>query len=159
MGILVDSGTRAIVQGATGKQGSYQTKLMLDYGTKIVAGVVPGKGGTVVGGLPVFDTVNETVDAFSPNASIIFVPAPFAKDAVLEAVASKIETVVIITEHLPIRDTISCLGYAVQSHVTVVGPNTPGIITPGECKLGIMPADVFTPGGVGLVFEKRNSNI
>jgi len=151
MGILVDSGTRAIVQGATGKQGSYQTRLMLDYGTKIVAGVVPGKGGTMVSGLPVFDTVSETVDAYSPNASIIFVPAPFAKDAVLEAAASKIETVVIITEHLPIRDTISSLGYAAHSNVTVVGPNTPGIITPGECKLGIMPADVFAPGSVGLV--------
>jgi succinyl-CoA synthetase alpha subunit len=150
MGILVDSSTRAIVQGATGRQGSYQTQLMLDYGTKIVAGVVPGKGGTQVSGLPVFDTVSETVDAYSPNASIIFVPAPFAKDAVLEAIANKIKTVVVITEHLPIRDTISIMGYAAQSNVTIVGPNTPGIITPGECKLGIMPTEVFVAGSVGL---------
>ena len=151
MGILVDSGTRAIVQGITGKQGSYQTKLMLDYGTKVVAGVVPGKGGTIVYGLPVFDTVRETVDAFSPNASIIFVPAPFAQEAVLEAVANKIKTIVIVTEHIPIRDAVDIMSYSAQSQVTVVGPNTPGIITPGECKLGIMPADVFTSGNVGLV--------
>lgn len=151
MGILVDAGTRAIVQGMTGRQGSNQTKLMLDYGTRIVAGVVPGKGGTAVNGCPVFNTVNEAVDAFSPNASIIFVPAPFAQDAALEAIAAKIKTVVIITEHLPVRDAINVMAKATQSRVTVIGPNTPGVITPGECKLGIMPADVFTPGSIGLV--------
>jgi len=151
MGILVDSDTRAIVQGITGKQGSYQTKLMLEYGTKIVAGVVPGKAGVAVNGLPVFDTVTETVDEYSPNASIIFVPAPLAHEAVLEAIANKIKTIVVITEHLPLRDTIDITWYAAQSHVTVIGPNTPGIITPGECKLGIMPADVFASGNVGLV--------
>jgi succinyl-CoA synthetase alpha subunit len=123
---------------------------MLDYGTKIVAGVVPGKGGTVVNGVPVFDTVNETVDAYSPDASIIFVPAPLAQDAALEAIAAKIKTVVVITEHIPIRDAINVLEYAAQSRVTVIGPNTPGIITPRECKLGIMPAEVFAPGSVGL---------
>jgi succinyl-CoA synthetase alpha subunit len=151
MGILVDSDTRAIVQGITGKQGSYQTKLMLEYDTKLVAGVVPGKAGVAVNGLPVFDTVNETVDKYSPNASIIFVPAALAHDAVLEAIANKIKTIVVITEHLPIRDTIEIMWYAAQSQVTVIGPNTPGIITPGECKLGIMPADVFTSGSVGVV--------
>jgi succinyl-CoA synthetase alpha subunit len=150
MGILVDSTTKVIVQGVTGKQGSYQTKLMLDYGTKIVAGVVPGKGGTSVDGLPVFDTVSESVDAFSPNASIIFVPAAAAQDAVLEAISNKIKTTVIITEHIPIRDAISIMSYAAQARATIIGPNTPGIITPGECKLGIMPADVFMPGTVGL---------
>jgi succinyl-CoA synthetase alpha subunit len=150
MGILVDSGTKAIVQGITGKQGSYQTKLMLDYGTKIVAGVVPGKGGSTVNGLPVFDTVHETVENHSPDASIIFVPAPIVQDAVLEAIANKIKTVVVITEHIPIRDVVNFMGYAAQMRVTVVGPNTPGIITPGECKLGIMPAEVFTSGSVGL---------
>jgi succinyl-CoA synthetase alpha subunit len=151
MGILVNAGTRAIVQGITGKQGGYQTKLMLDYGTKIVAGVVPGKGGTAINGIPVFDTVKESVDTYSPNASIIFVPAAFAQGAVLEAIANKIKTVVVVTEHLPIKDTISIMAYASLSHVTVIGPNTPGVITPGECKLGIMPADIFTPGSVGLV--------
>jgi succinyl-CoA synthetase alpha subunit len=150
MGILVDAGTTAIVQGITGKQGSYQTRLMLDYGTKIVAGVVPSKGGTMVNGLPVFDAVSETIDAYSPNASIIFVPAASAQDAILEAIANKIKTVVVITEHLPIRDTINVMAKAAQAHVTVIGPNTPGVITPGECKLGIMPADVFAPGSVGL---------
>jgi len=151
MGILINGETRAIVQGITGKQGSYQAKLMLDYGTKIVAGVVPGKGGTAVNGLPVFDTVRESVDAYSPDASIIFVPAPFAQDAVLEAIASKIKTIVVITEHLPIKDAINIMAYAAQSQIVVIGPNTPGIITPGQCKLGIMPADIFTPGSVGLV--------
>jgi succinyl-CoA synthetase alpha subunit len=151
MGILVDSGTRAIVQGATGKQGSVQTRLMLDYGTKIVAGVVPGKDGTKVEGVPVFDTVSETLDRYQPNASIIFVPAPFARDAALEAIANKIKTIVVVTEHLPIRDAIDLMAKAAEAQVTVIGPNTPGVITPGECKLGIMPTDVFTSGNVGLV--------
>jgi len=150
MGILVNAGTRAIVQGITGRQGSYQTKLMMDYGTKIVAGVVPGKGGTAIEGLPVFDTVNETVDAISPNASIIFVPAPFSEDAVLEAITNKIKTIVVITEHMPIRDSINIMAQAAQQRVTVIGPNTPGVITPGECKLGIMPSEAFTKGSVGL---------
>jgi len=151
MGILVNANIRAIVQGITGKQGSYQTKLMLDYGTKIVAGVVPGKGGTAVSVLPVFDTVKESVDAYSPNASIVFVPAQVAQDAVLEAIANKIKTIVVITEHLPIKDSINIMAYAAQMKATIIGPNTPGIITPEECKLGIMPADIFTPGNIGLV--------
>jgi succinyl-CoA synthetase alpha subunit len=95
--------------------------------------------------------VKETIDSYSPNASIIFVPAKFAQDAVLEAIASKIKTIVVITEHIPIKDSINVMANAAQSHVSVIGPNTPGIITPGECKLGIMPANIFTPGSVGLV--------
>jgi succinyl-CoA synthetase alpha subunit len=151
MGILIDSKTRAIVQGITGKQGSYHTKLMLDYGAKILAGVSPGKGGMTIDGLPVFDTVKETLDSYSPNASIIFVPANFAQDAVLEAIENKIKTIVVITEHIPIRDSINVIANAAQAQVSVIGPNTPGIITPGECKLGIMPTSIFTPGNVGLV--------
>ena len=151
MGIIINVGTRAIVQGITGKQGSYHTKLMLDYGTKIVAGVVLGKGGAIVNGVTVYDTVKETVEAYSPNASIIFVPAPFAQEAVLEAIANKIKTIVVVTEHLPIKDTINVLAYARQSQVTVIGPNTPGVITPEECKLGIMPASVFKPGNIGII--------
>ena len=151
MGIIINADTKAIVQGITGKQGSYHTKLMLDYGTKIVAGVVPGKGGTVANGVPVYDTVKETVDVYSPNASIIFVPAPFAHDAVLEAIANKIKTIVVVTEHLPIKDAINVMAYANQSKVTIIGPNTPGIITPGQCKLGIMPAHIFKPGSIGVV--------
>jgi succinyl-CoA synthetase alpha subunit len=151
LGIIVNSETKAIVQGITGKQGSYHTKLMLDYGTKIVAGVVPSKGGTLVQQLPVLDTVKESVESYSPNASIIFVPATFAKDAVLEAIANKIKTIVVITEHLPIKDAIDIMSYAAQSKATIIGPNTPGIITCGECKLGIMPTSIFTQGNVGLV--------
>ena len=151
MGIIINADTKAIVQGITGKQGSYHTKLMLDYGTKIVAGVVPGKGGTTADGVPVYDTVKETVEAHSPNASIIFVPAPFAQDAVLEAIANEIKTIVVITEHLPIKDAISVMANAKQSQVTIIGPNTPGIITPGQCKLGIMPANIFKPGSIGVV--------
>jgi succinyl-CoA synthetase alpha subunit len=151
MGIIVNAETKVVVQGITGKQGAYNTKLMLDYGTKIVAGVVPGKGGTEANGVPVYDTVKETVESYSPHASIIFVPAPFAQDAVLEAIANKIKTIVVITEHLPIKDAINVMAYADQSQVTIIGPNTPGIITPGQCKLGIMPADIFKPGGIGVV--------
>ena len=151
MGILLGAGTRAIVQGITGKQGSIQTRLMLDYGTKILAGVSPGKGGTTIHGLPVFDTVKEATDLFLVDASIIFVPAPFAYDSVLEAIVSKIKTIVVITEQIPIRDSINMLAYAAKQHVSIIGPNTPGIITPGECKLGVMPAHVFTPGHIGLV--------
>jgi len=151
MGIIINADTKAIVQGITGKQGSYHTKLMLDYGTKIVAGVVPGKGGTVANGVPVYDTVKETVDVYSPNASIIFVPAPFAQDAVLEAIDNKIKTIVVVTEHLPIKDAINVMEYANQSKVTIIGPNTPGIITPGQCKLGIMPAHIFKSGSIGVI--------
>jgi succinyl-CoA synthetase alpha subunit len=151
MGIIINAGTRAIVQGITGKQGSYHTKLMLDYGTKIAAGVVPGKGGAIVNGVTVYDTVKETVEAYSPNASIIFVPAPFAQDAVLEAIANKIKTIVVVTEHLPIKDAITLMAYAHQSQVTIIGPNTPGVITLGECKLGIMPANAFKPGNIGII--------
>ena len=151
MGIIVNAETKVVVQGITGKQGSYNTKLMLDYGTKIVAGVVPGKGGTEANGIPVYDTVKETIDSYSPNASIIFVPAPFAQDAVLEAISNKIKTIVVVTEHLPIKDSINVMAYADRSQVTIIGPNTPGIITPGQCKLGIMPANIFKPGGIGVV--------
>ncbi len=151
MGIIINADTKAIVQGITGKQGSYHTKLMLEYGTKIVAGVVPGKGGTVANGVPVYDAVKETVDVYSPDASIIFVPAPFAHDAVLEAIANKIKTIVVVTEHLPIKDTVNVMAYANQSKVTIIGPNTPGIITPGQCKLGIMPTHIFKSGSIGVV--------
>jgi len=151
MGIIVDKNTKAIVQGITGTQGSFHTKLMLEYGTQIVAGVTPGKGGTTVHGVPVYDTVEEALERHPANASIIFVPAPFAADAALEALENGIKTVVIITEHIPIKDAINVMAYAQQVGATVIGPNTPGIITPGECKLGIMPAHIFKSGSVGMV--------
>ncbi len=151
MGIIINKATKAIVQGITGTQGSYHTKLMLEYGTNITAGVTPGKGGAVVAGVPVYDTVQEAVEIHAPDASIIFVPAPFAKDAALEAIENRVRTVVVVTEHLPIKDSIKIMAYAKQNNVTVIGPNTPGIITPGECKLGIMPSNVFSKGSVGVV--------
>ena len=151
MGIIIGEDTTAIVQGITGKQGSFHTKLMLDFGTRIVAGVTPGKGGTQVHGIPVYDTVKAAMAKHTPNTSIIFVPAPSAPNAVLEALDNGIKTVVIITEHIPIKDAISLMARAAEAKATVIGPNTPGIITPGKCKLGIMPSQVFDVGSVGVV--------
>lgn len=150
MGILLDRNTRALVQNITGTQGSFHTKLMVEYGTKIVAGTAPGKGGKVVEGIPVYDTVEEAKQKHQVNASIIFVPAPFAADAAFEALENGIKTVVIITEHIPIRDAIDVMTYARQIDASIIGPNTPGIISPGTCKLGIMPSHVFKPGIVGM---------
>jgi succinyl-CoA synthetase alpha subunit len=150
MGIIIDENTRAIVQNITGKQGSFHSKLMLEYGTKIVAGVTPGKGGAITNGIPVYDTVEETIKKHSPNASIIFVPAPFAADAAMEALDNRIKTIVIITEHIPIRDAIELMEQAKRENSTIVGPNTPGVITPGKSKLGIMPNHIFKEGNVGI---------
>jgi len=150
MGIFIDEQTRALVQGITGAQGSFHTRLMLNYGTKIVAGVTPGKEGMQVHGVPVYDTVKEATENHDANASIIFVPAPFAAEAAFEAMEANLKTIVIITEHIPIRDAIRVMAKAKQLGTVVIGPNTPGIIVPGECKLGIMPAHVFKPGIVGI---------
>jgi len=151
LGIIIGKNTRAIVQGITGTQGSFHTELMREYGTKIVAGVTPGKGGTQIQGVPVYDTVEEAKEKHPANTSIIFVPAPFAADAALEALENGIKTVVIITEHIPIRDAVNVMAYAKDANATIIGPNTPGIITPRESKLGIMPAHVFKPGNIGMV--------
>jgi len=151
MGILVNRDTKVIVQGITGTQGSFHTKAMLDYRTQIVAGITPGKGGVQVHGVPVYDTVAEALEKHEANASIIFVPAPFALDAALEAIENNIKTIVIITEHIPIKDAIQIMHLAKENNITIIGPNTPGIITPDECKLGIMPAHVFRRGIVGIV--------
>jgi succinyl-CoA synthetase alpha subunit len=150
MAVLIGKQTRAIVQGITGNQGSFHTRLMLDYGTKIVAGVTPGKGGTTSVGVPVFDTVASALEKTDANASIIFVPARFAKEAGMEAIDAGLSPVVIITEMIPARDSMILIEYARNHGATVIGPNTPGIITAGESKLGIMPGDVFKPGMVGL---------
>jgi len=151
MGIIIDKNTRAIVQGITGTQGSFHTERMLEYGTKIVAGTSPGKGGTQIHNVPIYDTLQEAQEKYHANASIIFVPAPFAADAALEAIENGIKTVVIITEHIPIKDAVNLMAYARQNNAAIIGPNTPGIITPAECKLGIMPAHIFKQGGVGMV--------
>ncbi len=150
MTLLVGQRTRAIVQGITGNQGSFHTKLMRDYGTQIVAGVTPGKGGTSVQGVLVYDTVVAALERTDANASIIFVPAPFAKEAGMEAIDAGLNPVVIITEMIPARDSMVLMAYAKEHGTTIIGPNTPGVITPGEAKLGIMPGDVFSPGGVGV---------
>lgn len=151
MAILVGKETRAIVQGITGSQGSYHTQLMLEYGTRIVAGVTPGKGGSEVHGIPVFDNAQDAVDKLKANASIIFVPAPFAKDAVLENIDAGLNPIIVITEGIPVKDEIQMMEVAKRKGTTIIGPNTPGIITPKECKLGIMPGHIFTQGPVGLI--------
>src|SRR5512137_971276 len=151
MGIIADENTTVVVQGATGKQGSYHMKLMREYGTRIVAGVTPSKGETVTDDIPIYSTVREATERHATNASILFVPAQSAADAANEALENNIKTVVIITEHIPIRDSIEITAHAQRVHATIIGPNTPGIITPGKCKLGIMPATVFTRGNVGVV--------
>ena len=150
MTLLVGKQTRAIVQGITGNQGSFHTKLMREYGTQIVAGVTPGKGGTSTQGVSVYDTVAAALERTDANASIIFVPAPFAKEAGMEAIDAGLNPVVIITEMIPARDSMVLVAYAKEHGATIIGPNTPGVITPGEAKLGIMPGDVFSPGGVGV---------
>ncbi len=152
MGILVDRNTRVLVQGITGREGSFHTKLMLEYGTKIVAGVTPGKGGQKVHGIPVYDTVREAVEHAGPiDASVVFVPSRFAKDAVLEAIDNCIEVVVVITEGISVHDEIVMVNHAKHNGTIMIGPNTPGILTAGEAKLGIMPAHVFKKGYIGII--------
>jgi succinyl-CoA synthetase alpha subunit len=152
MAILADKDTRVIIQGITGGQGTFHSRAMLEYGTKIVAGVTPGKGGQEVNGIPVFDTVMEAKEAHNATAAVIFVPAPFAGDAALEAIAAQLNPVVVITEHVPVRDEIRVIHTAARQGITVIGPNTPGVITPGaKQKLGIMPGHVFADGPVGLM--------
>lgn len=152
MGILVNSNTKAIVQGITGREGSFHTKLMLDYGTRITAGTSPGKKGSYVHGVPVYNTVREAVEEQGQaDASIVFVPARFASDAVFEAIDGEIRLIVVITEGIPLHDEVKFVNYARKHGVVIVGPNTPGVMTVGECKLGIMPAHVFKKGNVGLV--------
>ncbi len=151
MAILVGRKTRAVVWGITGAQGSFHTQLMLDYGTKIVAGVTPGRGGKEVSGVSVFDTAEEISRKVKANAAIVFVPAPYAKDATLEAIAANLNPVIVITEGIPVKDEIQIMEIAKEKGTTIIGPNTPGIITPGQCKLGIMPGHIFKPGKIGLV--------
>ncbi|MGQ4915010.1 MAG: succinate--CoA ligase subunit alpha [Candidatus Asgardarchaeia archaeon] len=152
MTILIDKNTKVIVQGVTGHQGKFHSKRMLEYGTKIVAGVTPGKGGQVVHDkIPVYETVKEAKDATDANASIIFVPARFATDSVFEAINAGLSLVVVITEHIPIHDALKFVNYAKANRTVIIGPNTPGIISPGESLLGIMPPHIFKRGSIGIV--------
>lgn len=148
--IILNKNTRCIVQGITGKQGTFHTQGMLDYNTQIVAGTTPGKGGQKFGEIDVYNSIEEAKNELDINASIIFVPAPFAKDAAFEAI-SQLDLVVIITEHIPVHDTMQIVEYAKNHDTVVIGPNTPGIITPGVGKLGIMPTHIFQEGEVGIV--------
>lgn len=151
MSILVNKETRLLVQGITGREGSFHTTQMVEYGTNVVAGVTPGGKGKHVAGVPVFDTVKDAVDAAQPNVSIIYVPARFAPDAIYEAVDGGIPFVICITEGIPVMDMVPVYSYVKAKGARLQGPNCPGIITPGEAKVGIMPGFIHTPGPVGLV--------
>ncbi len=151
MSILVNNDTRLIVQGLTGREGSFHAAQMLEYGTNIVAGVTPGKGGQEHLGVPVFDTVKEAKEATNANASIIYVPARFAGDAILEATAAGLDLVVCITEGIPVLDMITVKAFVDQHPTRLIGPNCPGLISPGQAKVGIMPGNIHMPGPVGVV--------
>lgn len=151
MSVLAGEDTRVVVQGITGHQGRFHTKAMKDYGTKVVAGVTPGKGGTTVEKIPVFDSMDDAVAKTNANSSILFVPAPFALDAAVEAVQAGIQLLVIITERIPVLDTMKIVAYAKARGTIVVGPNCPGVISSEKCKIGIMPGHIFRRGDVGVV--------
>ena len=151
MSILVNSDTRLLVQGITGREGSFHTTQMVEYGTNVVAGVTPGRKGQDVAGVPVFDTVKDAVEKTQANVSIIYVPARFAPDAIYEAVDNGIELVICITEGVPVNDMVPVYHYVKSKGARLIGPNCPGVITPGQAKVGIMPGFIHKPGKVGLV--------
>ncbi len=151
MAILVDKNTRLAVQGITGKEGTFHALQCRAYGTQVVAGVTPGKGGTVHEGIPVFDTVEEAVEKEGADASVIFVPPAFAADAIMEAAAAGVALIVCITEGIPTLDMVRVMAMISQSGSRLIGPNCPGIISPGKCKIGIMPGQIFKEGAVGVV--------
>ena len=151
MAVLVDENTRVICQGFTGGQGTFHSEQAIAYGTKMVGGVTPGKGGGVHLGLPVFDTVQSAVDATQPDVSVIYVPPAFAADSILEAIEAEIPLVVCITEGIPVLDMVVVKKRIQNSKTRLIGPNCPGVITPGKCKIGIMPGHIHLPGSVGIV--------
>lgn len=151
MSILLNKDTRVIVQGITGKIGAIQTRWMLDYHTRVVGGVTPGKGGSVIEGCPVFNSVAEAVKQTGANASVFFVPAAFVLDAFLETVDAGIKFIVVVPEHIPVHDVMKMRAYARKNKVLALGPTTPGILVPGIGKMGIMPGSLFTPGKVGII--------
>ena len=151
MSILVNEDTKVVVQGLTGKEGMFHAEQMIAYGTKVVAGVTPGKGGQSVLGIPVFDTVAEAVAKTGADTSVIFVPAAGSADAACEAASAGIKLVVLITEHIPVLDMVRCKTFLKERGTLLIGPNCPGIISPGKCKIGIMPAYIHKPGHIGLI--------
>ena len=151
MSILIDKNTKVIVQGFTGKQGTLHAEQCLAYGTKVVGGITPGKGGQKHLNLPVFDSVQDAVDQTGADASVIFVPAPFCKDSIIEAIEGGIRLVICITEGIPVLDMLQVKAYMKGRDARLIGPNCPGVITPGQCKIGIMPGHIHQPGKVGIV--------
>lgn len=151
MSILIDKKTKVLVQGITGKQGSFHTQTMIDYGTKVVGGVTPGKGGTECLGVPVFNTVKEAKEKTGATASVIFVPAKFAADSIMEAIDAEIELCVCITEGIPVQDMMKVKKALNESKTKLIGPNCPGIITPDECKIGIIPGNICKKGHIGII--------
>ena len=152
MSIFVDKNTRLLVQGITGKEGQFHTRQCVEYGTNVVAGVTPGKGGQKMDDIPVFNTVKEAVDQTGANCSMIFVPPAFAADAIMEATDAGVDIVVAITEGIPVMDMVKAKNYIKDKKSRLIGPNCPGIITPGQCKIGIMPGPIHKPGGpIGVV--------
>lgn len=151
MSILIDKNTKVLCQGFTGSQGTLHSEQAIAYGTQLVGGVTPGKGGATHLGKPVFNTMDEAVAATGATASVIYVPAPFCKDSILEAIAAGIKLIVCITEGIPTLDMLAVKAFIEHSDVRLIGPNCPGVITPGECKIGIMPGDIHLPGKVGIV--------
>jgi succinyl-CoA synthetase alpha subunit len=151
MAILVDDGTRLLVQGITGREGAFHTGRMLESGTNVVAGVTPGKGGQDHDGVPVFNTVHEAAEETGANASVIFVPPPFAADAVFESLDSGMSTICCITEGIPVHDMMRVADFIANRDATLIGPNCPGVLSPGKANVSIMPRDIFSPGRVGVV--------
>jgi succinyl-CoA synthetase alpha subunit len=151
MSILIDKATRVICQGVTGAQGTFHTEQAIAYGTAMVGGVSPGKGGQTHLGLPVFDTVAEAAEAVKPDATVIYVPPPFAADAILEAIDAEVPLIVTITEGIPVMDMVAVRRALSGSKSRLIGPNCPGVLTPNQCKIGIMPGSIFRPGSVGVV--------
>ena len=151
MSILVDKNTRVVVQGITGKEGTFHTEQMLGYGTAVVAGVTPGKGGQSIEGVPVFNSLHEAVEKEGANTSCLFVPPPFAADAIVEGISANLAVVVCITEGIPTLDMVKVAGFLDGKESVLIGPNCPGIISPGKTKVGIMPGHIHTPGPVGVI--------
>src|SRR4030095_408400 len=151
MAMLVDEGTRLLVQGITGREGAFHTGRMLQSGTRVVAGVTPGKGGQDYEGVPVFDTVQAAVDQSGADARVIFVPPPFAADAIFEALDAGLSTICCITEGIPVHDMMRVANYLTTTNATLIGPNCPGVLSPEKANVSIMPKDIFMPGNVGVV--------
>ncbi len=151
MSVLIDENTKLVVQGITGSEGSFHAKQMLEYGTKVVSGVTPGKGGQTFENIPIFNTVYDAVQETEADASVIFVPPPFAADAIMEASEAGIKLVVCITEGIPVEDMVIAFEYVKRNGARLIGPNCPGVISPGKCKIGIMPGFIHQPGQIGII--------